>query len=100
MINDENAIKLLMSFFDGRPPFAAVSEFVGHASSRIPDVFLEWFGRLEFADQQIIVDTLCSQMLNERSSSVPLPQAMCLLVDSAARHPNTLSQERLGQLES
>jgi hypothetical protein len=91
---------ILKAFFEGRPPFAAVSEFVGHAGSGTPDVFLRWMERMDPATCRAITDELCSRVLDESKSDLPVPESAALLFEIVLSFPESLTEQSVKHLEN
>lgn len=93
------AIDLLLCFFNARPPFASVRELAGHASSKIPHVFSEWLATLPREDQITVADALTESVLRGEDLIVHLPDATSLLADVAAKFPSAISPVSRRDLE-
>jgi hypothetical protein len=99
MMTNQEACDYLEAFFGARRPFAAAAELPGHASSRIPEVFLNWFQGLDPQDREIVVNALVSFVLVGDSNNAHVPAASALLAEMAAKYPRDFAFATRDRLE-
>jgi hypothetical protein len=99
MITRSDASTLLGSFFRGDTPFERTKELSGHASSRIPDIFCDWFGHLTEEDKRVVANVLVESVIESGELDENLPQACFLMVEVATRCQASIPESAVARVE-
>jgi hypothetical protein len=98
-MNEDEAIKLIGFFFSGKAPFENTKHLLGHASSDIPDVFMEWFGRQRDADKRVIATVLAESVVVGGTFDDYFLQTCSLLVRVADRYTLSIPEACVTKVE-
>ena len=99
MITEQVASDLLQAFFTGQSPFTATAELTGHASSKVQEIFLDWFREIQPKDRETVVNALLDLTLDRDDLEEHLPAASALLAEVTSNYPQTFSRANLERLE-